>query len=691
VTRRTTVARGLLVGAVLLVAACSGGGAPGSPTGGGTGTAAGAAPGPADAAPPTVDEAALVGGVDHAAIATVKPARLATGIVPPSNRWYSGLVFGDSPQPVFPLPESFALTATGFTVGMPHPTAQPNVIAAPHVPAVTVDAGAVAAQVTAADPVSVTVELLDASGAGLGHVALAEGSPFVSFTADRSTTLTVAVASGGGFQAGGRAATAVVDGTTWGLVGPQPANGQVRLDAGQTATWYPLPEGASPGAAEALAAAAGDPVTKVDVRYGVGKDVARTTLDYRTAHGTPSAYVLAPHQQIGNQPPRTGCGLGTYRSVLGDLQLCAGSQLDAYAPTLQPTGSLDLSTVPDDQRSAITDQVTADVAATPAFPSDTYFGGKALYRAATLVVLGEQLGAKDAVAPLRARTEQALREWAEPQGCTRRDARCFVYDEAVRSVVGRTPSFGSDQLNDHHFHYGYFLEAAGLLAPGDPSLVGAITPVMDLLGQDIAAATPSDQLPQLRVFDPWAGHSWASGTAPFADGNNQESASEAVNAWNGLGLWAKASGQDALLTEATWLASTEASAARTYWTAPDLSSFTGFGHQVTSIVWGGKRDYATWFSPAPSAMLGIELIPMNPASGWLAAGVDPARILAAVHEATPGGYGVQFGDYLLAYRALAGHDEATAAWAAAQTLPASAIDDGDSKAYLLAWIAAHGG
>lgn len=682
----------LLVGAALLVASCSaGGGAPGTPTGAGTGAASGPAAGPPDAAAPKADEAALVAGVDHGSIATVHPARLAPGLVPPSNRWYSGLVFGDAPQPVFPLPESFALTATGFTVGLPHPTAQANVIAAPHVPAVTVDAGAATAQVTAADPVSVTIALLDGSGARVGHVALAEGSPFVSFTADRPTTLTVSVASGAGFQSGAHAAAAVVDGTTWGLVAPQPANGQVRLDAGQTATWYPLPEGASSAAADALAAAAGDPVTGVDVRYGVDKDVARTTLDYRTAHGTPSAYVLAPHQRAGAQPPRTGCGLGIYRSVLGDLQLCAGSQLDAFAPTLQPTGSLDLTKLPDDRKSAIVAQVKADVAATPDFPSDTYFGGKALYRAATLVVLGEQLGAKDAVAPLRDKTEQALREWADPHGCTRRDARCFVYDEAARSVVGRTPSFGSDQLNDHHFHYGYFLEAAGLLAPGDHSLVGAIQPVMDLLGQDIAAATPTDQLPQLRVFDPWAGHSWASGTAPFADGNNQESVSEAVNAWNGLGLWAKASNQDALVTEATWLASTEAAAGRTYWTAPDLAAFTGFGHHVTSIVWGGKRDYATWFSPAPSAMLGIELIPMNPASGWLSAGVDPSRILSAVEEAAPGGYGVPFGDYLLEYRALAGHDEAAAAWAAAQTLPASAVDDGDSRSYLLAWIAAHGG
>ena len=37
-------------------------------------------------------------------------------------------------------------------------------------------------------------------------------------------------------------------------------------------------------------------------------------------------------------------------------------------------------------------------------------------------------------------------------------------------MVGLTPSFGSDEYNDHHFHYGYFLYAAGVLAANDPAL-----------------------------------------------------------------------------------------------------------------------------------------------------------------------------------------------------------------------------
>ncbi len=643
--------------------------------------------GPPDATPPEVDPAALVGAVPAEAVAKIDPVRLAPGVVPPTNRWYSGLVFGDQPQPVFAEPLSFGLTDSGFTLGLPAPTVDAKVIMAPHVPAVTVDAGAASAQVSAADPVSVTIDLLDASGAVLGKVVLAAGSPFVSFTAVQDMTVSSAV-TGGSFAPGAEGAATADAGTSqWGLVGGSTEGGSTTLGAGQSASWYALPPDATDEAATALRTAAADPVTGVDVTYGVDDSVARTTLTYRTAGGSPTAYVLMPHHRTGDQPDRADCGLGTYSSVYGDLELCVGSQLSSFAPALPAARELDLDGISDDQRTAIVDALRADVAATGAFPSDTYFGGKALNRAASLVVLGEQLGAQDVVADLRTTTVDALTEWAEPDGCTRREARCVVYDESARSAIGLTPSFGSDELNDHHFHYGYILAAAGLLAQDDPALAAELAPVMNLLAQDIAAALPSEELPQLRSFDPYAGHSWASGTSPFADGNNQESSSEAVNAWNGLGLWALASEQPDLATEATWLASTEALTARTYWTAPDLEQLDGFEHTMVSLNWGGKRDYATWFSPEPSAILGIQLIPMGPVQVSVAQGVAPEQIRASVEEATPGGYGVQFGGYLLMYRALAGADDASAAWQEALGLPDVAVDDGSSRSAMLAFIA----
>ncbi|MDM7854711.1 glycosyl hydrolase [Cellulomonas alba] len=691
----------------LALAAC---GPQGDAATGATGSAPHTGPvqGPKSATPPTVDTAALVAGVTHKDATKLGRSRLAPGVLPPTDRWYSGLAFGDAPQPVFAEPLSFALTGSGFTLGLPQPVPTEKTIAGPHVPAVTVAvAGAASSRIAAADPVGVTVDLLDGSGTVLGTVGLAEGTPYVTFTAKRGVDVT-STAQGGTFAAGaggsgagaagaggpdatagaaaadGATASATVAGRTWGLVAPGSGShaGSTHLDAGATAGWYALPDGAKPPAAKALAAAARHPVTGVDVSYGVDRDVARTTLGYRT--DGPGAYVLMPHHRTGDQPKRTGCALGTYPSIYGDLELCAGRTLTAFAPTLAATGAFDLDGVPASRVAAIRAALVKDVAATKPFPTDTYFGGKALYRAATLVTLGEQLGLTQQVAKLRTTTEQALDRWTEPKGCTQRPVECVVYDAGAHSALGLEASFGSDQLNDHHFHDGYLLSAAGLLADGHADLAKRWAPVMNLLAQDVAAAQPSEQLPQLRMVDPYAGHSWASGTAPFADGNNQESSSEAVNAWNGLGLWAAASGQAALGTEASWLASNEALAARTYWT--DTALPDGFGHQVVSLNWGGKRDYATWFSPDPNAILAIQLIPMGPVQRYLAG--DPARIRAQVHEATPGGTSVQFGGYLLGYAALAGKADAAKAWTQALSLPDSAVDDGSSHAATLAFVAA---
>ena len=68
--------------------------------------------------------------------------------------------------------------------------------------------------------------------------------------------------------------------------------------------------------------------------------------------------------------------------------------------------------------------------------------------------------------------------------------------------------------------------------------------VEELIG-DIACATrnnPDSRYPYMRNFAPYEGHSWASGHSHFEMGNNQESSSEALNAWAGIILWGEATG-----------------------------------------------------------------------------------------------------------------------------------------------------
>ncbi|MBI5160543.1 MAG: 1,3-beta-glucanase, partial [Micrococcales bacterium] len=215
----------------------------------------------------------------------------------------------------------------------------------------------------------------------------------------------------------------------------------------------------------------------------------------------------------------------------------------------------------------------------------------------------------------------------------------------------------------------------------------------DSSGGDSSGGDPSSGggvFPVRRTFDPYFSHSWASGFSEFASGNNQESSSEAVTAWAGLRLWADASGNGPLASEAAWMQSAEAASALAYWVDPALTGeqFQGFQRDMVSLNWGGKRDFATWFSAEPSAVIGIQLIPMSPSSGYLAgAGSGGTLRITTLSDAALGaGPAASLSDYALMYRALAGASAAQDALTEARRIPQTVIDNGNSRTYLLAYI-----
>ncbi|KQR66047.1 glycosyl hydrolase [Frigoribacterium sp. Leaf172] len=704
---------------------------------------------------PAAQVAPLIAGVPSEEVAAPPRMRLADGLVPPTSTWFAGLVFGETPQPVFPFPISFALTDTGVTAGLPRPAVSATSIVAPAVTGATLDVGSEEARVASYDEVAVTIEHLS-GGAVLGRTTVAQGSPMVSYTAAVAQTdrLGTAVSglegaaaaadagagSGAGAGAGSRG-TFEAGGSSWGVVvvGGRIDGASVELDADGSIDLVALPDGATADQIAMLLDTAASPLVGVRTAFGTspadgaggGGDptrassaVSTTTLGYETAAGGDTLVVPAPHQ-LGSGLEAAGLtstGL-TYETIHGAVPLTTGSSLTFGAPALEASAELDLDSLDESDRDELRRRLRVDTALTGEFPTDTYYGGKALYRAAMLWRLAVQLGDDESAATLERLVVDQLDLWTDPDGCTVRAQQCFVYDPTVKGLVGRVPSFGSELFNDHHFHYGYLLTAAGVLGRDRPDLVARWAPVMDLVAADIGSGSASGAFPDHRAFDAYWSHSWASGYSPFADGNNQESSSEAVSASSGLALWAAARGDDALGAQATWMLSGEAAAALAYFVAPDLSdpALAAYDHEIVSLNWGAKRDYATWFSAEPSAIAGIQLIPLDPTSvsylssdaagaaervraivaeaqgpgpvapgeaapgGGDAAGGDAAGGAAAGGADAPGA-AAPLGDYVLMYSALAGPDEAEEARAALADLPASAIDDGNSRTYALAYV-----
>jgi endoglucanase Acf2 len=145
--------------------------------------------------------------------------------------------------------------------------------------------------------------------------------------------------------------------------------------------------------------------------------------------------------------------------------------------------------------------------------------------------------------------------------------------------------------------------------------------MIELLIRDYAGDADDPMFPYLRNFDPANGFSWASGPANFVRGNNNESTSEAANAYGAIVLYGLTTGRDDLVEKGMYL---HASTAATYWqywnnidgynnVGVDEDNFpSGYNRITTSIIWGDGSAFATWFSGAYAHILGIQGLPSNP-------------------------------------------------------------------------------
>jgi hypothetical protein len=145
-------------------------------------------------------------------------------------------------------------------------------------------------------------------------------------------------------------------------------------------------------------------------------------------------------------------------------------------------------------------------------------------------------------------------------------AHLFQYIPQFNTIVGFPDGYGSVQdINDHHFHYGYFLRVAALIGRYDPKWLTSYQDAVDLLRQDVANFDRNNNnYPFLRNFDIYSGHSWATGDAGDG-GENQESTSEAVNFEAGMIELAQLENNQNMLAVGELLYEQEISSAQDYW------------------------------------------------------------------------------------------------------------------------------
>jgi endoglucanase Acf2 len=181
----------------------------------------------------------------------------------------------------------------------------------------------------------------------------------------------------------------------------------------------------------------------------------------------------------------------------------------------------------------------------------------------------------------------------------------------------------------------------------DPPYVAQVRDSVNAMVADVANSDRSlDRYPYLRNFDVYEGHSWADGFAKFADGNDEESSSEAINAWYAVYLWSLAVGDSRLGVTGLYMYTTEIQSVKQHWFGTNGLYGAPYQHRIASLVWGGKVDFATWFSKNPNAIYGIQLLPITPGSAYLGQLVSIDPFVADLHAAG-GSMTGYWGDLLL--------------------------------------------
>jgi endo-1,3(4)-beta-glucanase len=204
----------------------------------------------------------------------------------------------------------------------------------------------------------------------------------------------------------------------------------------------------------------------------------------------------------------------------------------------------------------------------------------------------------------------------------------LVYEEAWGGAASSASystgdsgqDFGNSFYNDHHFHYGYHVYAAAVIAYLDPTWLetGTNKAWVNTLVRDYANSITDDPyFPFSRNFDFYHGHSWAKGLFASADGKDQESSSEDTMASYAIKMWGSVIGDKAMEARGNLMLAIQTRSLDNYYLYRDSNEVQPreyIGNRAAGILFENKIDHVTYFGNKIEYIQGINMIPMMPFS-----------------------------------------------------------------------------
>ena len=269
--------------------------------------------------------------------------------------------------------------------------------------------------------------------------------------------------------------------------------------------------------------------------------------------------------------------------------------------------------------------------------TDSYNEGQMMNKLIQTARIADLIGNSKARDKLIATVKERLEDWLEAS--SGEVAFLFHYNDTWTTMLGYPAGHGQDNnVNDHHFHWGYFIHAAAFMEQYEPGWASKYGDMIDLLVRDAATDNRQDKLfPFLRNFSPYAGHCWANGFASFPQGNDQESTSESMQFNSSLIHWGSITGDDNIRDLGIYLYTTEQTAIEEYWLDINERNFgSSQKYSLVSRVWGNSYDNGTFWTSDIAASYGIEMYPIHGGSFYLGHDTIYARKLWAEIEQNTG-------------------------------------------------------
>jgi endoglucanase Acf2 len=382
-------------------------------------------------------------------------------------------------------------------------------------------------------------------------------------------------------------------------------------------------------------------VTDTQVSWTYNNDATLTTnfnftFDVKRSGGSfvsnQTIFALYPHH-YKNLSSSLGSQINQYSSIRGTLKAYPGS---SFQTKHNFNGIVPFLTyeVPASAESKLQEYLNYDKDFDPSQAriengwkgdSNTYYHGKAVARAANLISVFHQNGDFANRDSMINRLKTELSTWYSGTNAK----KYFGYDSAWGGIIGSTPGnvadFGASKFNDHHFHYGYFVYASAILAIYDPSFAESsqYKGMVDLLIKEFANPLRDDtSFPFLRNFDVYEGHSWANGRggADAWFGNDEESTSEAMNAWAGIYLWGIVTNNQTLINLGVYGYTTQYEATKNYYfnIEGDIWTTLDFNHKSVGMLFDSKFNWSLWWDPKiTQTVMGIQVLPLTPSMLYL--------------------------------------------------------------------------